>query len=147
MGFRRTFSEQVYMQFCNEFGTALVDGKFPATYIPMTEFESGVFIVKLGTFDSAIDVQVYQAKTAAGGDAKVLTGAAKTDIAATDDGKYLSIQFDTSNLDIANDFAYVSLDVASAAGGNDYADILFLGLGARREPVTQPASYYAKVVI
>jgi hypothetical protein len=147
MGFRRTFSEQVYMQFCNEFGTALVDGKFPTTYISMSEFEFGVFVVKLGTLDSAIDVQVYQAKTAAGGSAKVLTGAAKTDILATDDGYYMTIEFRTSQLDIANDFAFVSLDVASAAGSNDYADIIFLGLGARREPVDQPDAYYDAIVL
>lgn len=147
--FRRTLNENVYVYPVNNVMTALTDTTYPgaSSYLPMSEFEFGCFLIHFGTLNSDINFQVWQAKTAAGGDAKVLTGAAITAATNEMDNKWLTIEFAQSALDVGDDFGYVAIVVDTTGGSDDWADIIFLGLGARRTPVTQSANYVDSVVI
>ena len=135
-----TFAEQVKVQGCNAFSTALADGKFPASgsFIDVSDFERFAFVVKAGALNSALTVKVQQA-TAANGTPKDVSSATAS-IAATDDDDTFIIEVETRKLDLNNDYRFVTLDLAGAAGSDDYADIIFLGINPGVTPVTQPAT-------
>lgn len=146
----RVFDDNVYVQKVNDFNTAIADATYyPASgsFIDVSEYERFVFLILVGTLDTAITFTVRQdtAATATAG-VKAVTGAAVT-IAADDDNQWVSIEVETARLDIANGFHYVSLYGTDAAGGNDYAAIVFLGIRPRHLPVTQPDNYSQAVVV
>lgn len=146
---RFNLDDAVYINPANNFNTAIVDGDFPASgsYIDVSEFTHFAFLVKVGTLNSALTLQVQQDTSAtATASIKNVTGATLT-VAADDDNELKSIEVEAARLDVANNFRYVTLDVTGAAGGDDYLDILFLGWDARRQPVTQPAAYSEAVVV
>lgn len=139
-----SFENNVYCVKCNSFNTGLVDAeRLPASgsFIDMEGIEHGVFLIGVGSLDSATTVSVYQDTSATEtASIKALTSAAQI-IAGGDDNKWLTIEFDVKDLDVANDFRYVTIVVANAAGGNDYACIFFLGFKTREAPVTQETNY------
>lgn len=144
----RAFTEDTYFKAANNFGTAIADGKFPASgsYIRVGDFERFAFVVRAGAVDSALTLQVYQdtAATETAG-VKVVTGAA--DIVGTgDDNDLFIIEVETRKLDISNGFDFVTLGVSGAAGSNDYLDILFVGINPTSAPVTQDSSTYSTVI-
>ncbi len=142
---RNNSYQNVKTQKCNNFNTAIVDGDFPASgsYIDVSEHTHFIFWVFVGTLDSELTAQVQQA-TAADGTPANITGATLT-IAADDDNEWKSIECETAWL--TDGYRYVTLDLAGAAGGNDYACIVFQGWNARTRPVTQPAGYSEAVLI
>ena len=145
----KTFSEQVYVNPANNFNTAITDGNFPASasYIDVAQFEKFVFAIRPGTLDSALTCQVKQDTSAtetAG--IKNITGAVVV-VGTTDDNEFVTIEVEVRKLDINNGFRYVTLAVSGAAGGNDYLDILFIGLNPDAVPVTQPAAYSSAVIV
>lgn len=136
------FADNNYLASANNFNTAIVDGKFPASgsFISMSPYSRLVFLIRAGTLDSALTVQAYQDTGATQtGSVKVITGATVT-VATDDDNELFWIEIQESQLDIANGFTHVTLDVAGAAGGNDYLDILYIGHQPKTAPVTQPAT-------
>jgi hypothetical protein len=146
---RFNLDDAIYFNPCNNFNTGIVDGVFPASgsFIDVSEFTHFAFLVRAGTLDSELTLQVHQDTSATQtASVKDVTGATLT-IADDDDNELKSIEVEAARLDIANSFRYVTLDITGAAGGNDYLDILFLGWNARREPVTQPAAYSEAVVV
>lgn len=146
---RFNLDDAVYINPCNNFNTAIADGVFPASgsFIDVSEFTHFAFLVKVGTLDSALTLQVHQDTSATQtASVKDVTGATLV-VAANDDDELKSIEVEAARLDVANNFRYVTLDVTGAAGSNDYLDILFLGWDARREPVVQPAAYSEAVVV
>lgn len=127
----------------NNFNTGLVDGKFPASgsFENVSDYTHFAFAIFLGTLDSALTAQVQQDTSATQtGSIKAITGAVAT-LAATDDDKWATIEVETAKLDIQNSFHFVTLDITGAAGGNDYAAIVFMAWNARHAPVTQVANY------
>lgn len=127
----------------NSFNTGLVDGRFPASgsFEEVGNYTHFAFLIFLGTLDSELTAQVYQDTSATEtGSIKVITGAVAT-LAATDDNKWASIEVETAKLDIQNSFHFVTLNIAGAAGANDYAAIVFMAWNARHAPVTQVANY------
>lgn len=140
-----TFSEEVRVLNCNAFSTALVDGKFPASgsFIEVSDFERFAFVVTAGATTSALTVKVQQA-TAANGTPADITNATAA-ISATDDNKVFVIEVETRKLTLTGN-RFVTLDLTGAAGGDDYASILFLGINPGATPVTQPATTVATVV-
>lgn len=142
-----TFDDSVYVQKVNNFMTAIEVGEFPASgsYIDVAQFERFVFLILAGTLDTALTCQVQQA-TAVNGTAKDITGAVTT-VGTGDDNKWHIIEVQTDQLDINNDYRYVTLDITGAAGSNDYLAIVFLGLNPGEQPVTQHASLVAAVVV
>jgi hypothetical protein len=131
---------------------ALVEQNYPASgsYIDVTEFTHFGFLIQVGALDSALTPQIYQDTSATEtASIKVITGAAES-IAATDDDETFFIECESARLDIANSFRYVTLNMAGAAGANDYGAVTFVGWNAREQPVTQPTTFpaanYTKVV-
>lgn len=146
---RQIFDDSVYVVNGNNFNTAIVDGNFPAStaYVDVTEFTHFVFLVRVGTLNSALTLQVKQDTSATEtASIKSVTGATLV-IAADDDNEIKSIEVESAKLDLANGFRYVTLAVSGAGGGDDYLDVLFLGRLPRRMPVTQSAAYSEAVVI
>jgi len=144
----RTLEENVKVQKCNNFMTALVDGtNYPASgsFIDVSNFGNFGFLVEMGTTTTACVFQVQQA-TGASATPKTFTGATLTPT-ADDDNYTFIIEAETARLDIANDYHYVSLDCSGAAGGDDYACITFLGCNPRHVPVTQGADVSGNVVV
>lgn len=134
----RSFHEDMFTQKLNDFGTALVDGKFPVSgaFIDAAQFDYFGFLVELGTLNSVLTFAA-QAATAINGALVTVTGKSQA-ILATDDNNWLFIGLRAEELD---DRHFVSLDVSGAAGGDDFACMTFLGWGARQAPVTQPAGF------
>ena len=142
------FKDAVYVEKCNAFLTAIGDGTlYPASaaFIDVTRFSRFVFLILAGTLDTALVCQVQQA-TAINGSPKDVTGATTT-IGTGDGNKWHMIEVLTDNLDITNDYKFVTLKSTGASGGNDYAAVVFLGLAPNSEPVTQHANCVASVVV
>lgn len=141
--------ENVYTLKCNNFGTAIVDGKFPASgsFIDVSNFVHFCFKIFVGGLDSALTCQVEQDTSATQtGAIKDITGAVVV-IADDDDNQWVIVEVETARLDIANGFRYVTLDVTGAAGGNDSLCVVFEGWMVRHAPVTQSANYSQHVLI
>jgi len=141
----KTFSEEIKIVTCNAFGTAIADGDFPASgsYIDVSDFERFAFLIKAGTLNSALTCKVQQAPAINGATADV-TGATTT-VGATDDNEVFIIEVETRKLLAAGQF--VTLDVAGAAGSDDFLDITFLGINPNSAPVTQPATTNTPVIV
>jgi hypothetical protein len=116
---------------------AIVDGQFPASgsFIDVSQFHRFAFLIMAGALNSALTAKVQQA-SAVNGALKDVTSATVT-IPANGDDKWYLIEVETNHLDSNNGYKYVTLDLAGAAGGDDYGAILFLGLNPGYAPVTQ----------
>lgn len=128
---------------------ALDVAAYPAdgSYIDVSRFERFAFTIMAGALDSEIVAQVYQDTGATEtADVKVVTGATKT-IGATGDDKTYIIEVETNQLDMNNDFRYVTLKLTGAAGSNDYGAILFEGINPDEVPVTQPSTVATGVFV
>lgn len=130
--------EDLYWKLLNT-EDAIADGNYPVStaYIDVSGFERFGFLIAAGALDTQMVFQVKQDTSATEtASIKNITGATVT-IAANGDDKYYWIEVETRKLDINNSFKYVTLNQAGAAGGNDYAAILFYGVPAIK-PATQP---------
>lgn len=145
---RFLFDDNVYVQMLEGGKDVLTDANYPAStgYIDVTEYESFVFLIGLDTIATP-NFAVYQDTSATEtASIKAVTGASKTDVVTGDDGKWFSIEVESSRLDVANNFRYVTLTV-TGTGGADNACIWFFGRNPRREPVTQHANFLEAVVV
>lgn len=139
----RSIHEDIYLQPVNNFNTAIVDGNFPASggYIDVSELERFAFVVRVGSLNSELTLQVKQDTGATQtADIADVTGATAT-IAADDDNELVTIEVETRRLGINDGMRYVTLAVSGADGGDDYLDILFVGLNPNDRPVAQPDAY------
>ena len=102
-----TFQEQVYALKCNDFNTAIVDGKFPASgsFIDVSDYERFAFVIHAGTLDSALTCTVNEA-TAADGTPQAVTGASDI-VGATDDNDLFIIEVETRKLSRNDDYQFV----------------------------------------
>jgi len=137
---RNNIYENLYVEKVNSFNTALVDGDFPASgsYIDVSSFTHFAFLVAAGTLNSELTLQVQQAEAVDGSTANITSATAT--IAADDDNQWGVIEVEVAKMNLATD-RYVTLDVAGAAGGDDYACIFFIGWNVRHAPVTQSANF------
>jgi len=76
----------------------------------------------------------------------VVTGASQL-VAADDDNKWLTIEFNANQIDRTNGFRYVTLVSSAGAGGDDYLCVFFLGFKDRKQPVAKNASYAYHVAV
>jgi hypothetical protein len=144
---RNNIADKLALMPCNNFNTAIVDGEFPASgsFIEVGEYQHVAFLIRAGTLDSALTCQVQQA-AAINGATKDVTGAVVV-VGAGDDNELVSVEVEVAKLDLANNYHYLTLDVSGAAGGNDYLDILFVGMNPRKTPVTQNVAYSQAVIL
>jgi hypothetical protein len=134
----RRFTENVFLQQVKVIA-ALVDGTFPASYIPVAEYERFAFLISVGaTDDTAVTAQVVQATAAAGTGSKVITGAAITGtlLAGTNDNKWAMIEVESRRLDIANNFSHVAITLGGTGGTDTTMACFFIGWRARTLPPT-----------
>jgi hypothetical protein len=139
----RTWYKNFYTLKCNNFNTAIAATTYypaSASFIDVSNFERFVFLIEMGTLDTALTFTVMQA-SAIDGSPKALTNAAAIVIGTGDGDKWASIEVTTDQLDGANGYHFVSLYGTGASGSNDYACITFIGYRARHVPVSQSASY------
>ncbi|NJN54075.1 MAG: hypothetical protein HC804_04550 [Anaerolineae bacterium] len=141
-----SLAEDLYVQVVEPGLTALSAAKYPASaaFIDVYDFERFAFLVGLDVVADDVVFQVEQA-TAANGTPKDVTGATKTIANATDDQKWFLIEVQTDQLDINNDYHFVTLDVSGISGTNN-ATIALLGY-PKKHPVTSHASQLASVII
>jgi hypothetical protein len=141
------FKDAVYVEKLNAFLTAIDAVSYPASgsFLDVTRFSRFAFLICVGTLNSTLVFKVQQA-TAINGSPKDVTGAT-TSVVAGDANKWHMIEVLTDNLDITNDYKFVTLTSTGAAGGDDYACVVFLGLAPNTEPVTQHANFVASVVV
>jgi len=136
--------EQIYEQLVA--GPAVVaTGTVPASYIDVSNFERFQFKINMGATDGVLDAQVVQATAAAGTGSKNITGAAITQLSATDDNKQALIEVQVSKMDINNDFRYVAITITAA--GTTTLSCEFRGLNPGKAPVTQPAAFAQQVFV
>lgn len=130
--------DDLYLKLLNT-EDAIADGNYPAStaYIDVSDFERFGFLIMAGALDTQMVFQVKQDTSATEtASIKNITGATVT-VAANGDDKWYAIEVETRKMDLNNDFIYATLNQAGAAGGNDYAAILFYGVPSVK-PATQP---------
>jgi len=132
----------------NNFNTAIVDGKFPASgsFMAAQPYPWWVFLIRVGTLTSALTVQLQQdtgvTQTAS---IKDVTGAVLT-VAADDDNELQYIEFEVkAALDLTG-FTHFTLDITGAAGSDDYLDIILLGCHGKSKPITQGSNISGVVI-
>jgi hypothetical protein len=101
----------------------LINGNFPASgsYIDVSDCQRAHILVHLSDLDSTVTFTPSMA-TAANATPVAITGALHT-IAADDDGEFVQYTIEVSEL--AANYHFLTTVVGSAAGGNDYADIVY----------------------
>lgn len=130
-------SEAIVLKVLNK-EVDLAVAKYPASgnFIDVSDMDKFAFYIAAGALTSAITAKVQQADAADGTPSDV-TGATTT-LAATDDNTERLIEVKCANL-TDDEKPFVTLDIAGAAGDDDYATILFLGF-PKKKPVTQPTT-------
>jgi hypothetical protein len=140
------FSEAVYVQqlVC----ASVTAQKLPAStgFIDVGTYSRFAFLIGIGAVDEASTYQVQQDKSATQTAAiKAVTGAVVIVPAATGDNKWYLIEVGCDQLDINNDFRYVTLDLTGPTDGDDIAAVYFLGFNDGKIPVT-PGSDKGEIV-
>ncbi len=132
----------------NNFGTAIVDGKFPVSgsFVAAQPYPWWTFLIRVGTLNSALTVQLQQDTSATQtASIKNVTSAVRT-IAADDDNELHYIEFEVkAALDLTG-FTHFTLDITGAGGADDFLDIILLGHHAKSAPVTQAATVTGVVI-
>lgn len=138
------FENEVACVKCNNFGTAITAAdRLPASgsFIDMAGFDHAVFLVGVGAIDTATTLAVYQDTSATEtASIKAVSGASQA-VLATDDNKWLTIEFNANQMDQANDFRYVTLVSSGGAGSNDYLCVFFLGFKGSKQPISKNTNW------
>lgn len=138
------FENDVKVVACNNFNTAVTAAdRIPASasFIDMEGIDHGVFLIHMGTLDTATTLAVYQDTSATETASIKAVTSATQDVLATDDNKWLSIEFNANQLDQADGFHYVTLVSSAGTGSNDYLDVFFLGFKNSKVPVSKATNY------
>lgn len=140
----RNYHNDMFTQRLNDPDSALVAAAIPASgsFIHVGEHGYCAFIIYLGAVDAATVFEVQQA-SAIDGALKSLDPAVTLTIAGTDDDTGLVIEFKPEQLDLANNYQFVSLVPSTVGTGDGF--IVFQGWNNRRQPVVQPANFVAHV--
>ena len=142
----RSFHENMLANLVLIPGT-IASSTVPATYIDMRDYERVVFLIFVGDMptSSTLDAQVVQATLADGTGSKDITGAAITQLVATDDNKMVSIEVRDTALDVAGGFRFVSLTLVEAA--DPIGMVLAFSYKGGGLPPTQPVAYEEQVEV
>jgi len=142
------FVKNTLLQPINNFNTAIADGKFPVSgsFVEASPYPWWVFLIRVGTLNSALTAKVQQ-DTGATQTASIkdVPGATLT-IAADDDNELQYIEFQVQSAFDLTGFTHFTLDIAGAAGADDYLDIILLGCHGKSRPITQGANVSGVVV-
>lgn len=117
---------------------ALANGNYPASgsYVDVSGYETVDIVIHLGALTSAVVFTVKQTDATNGATLDTISTAnCVHTIATDDDDECVTFHLETANL--ADDHHFITVVVSSAAGSDDYADIMYYLGGARHLPVTQ----------
>ncbi|MEI7987731.1 MAG: hypothetical protein WCI88_01730 [Chloroflexota bacterium] len=104
----------------------------------VSDCEKFGFIIQAGALAHALTFQVKQASSVSEDEIKDVDGAV-IDFTASEDNSYKIIEVSADQLDINNDFRYVSLEV-SGGSTNDYGMLQVYKLRPGERPVVQDAA-------
>lgn len=126
----------------------LVDGNTLATaWVSLSDSVRVVAGVLVGDTATTVDAKLQQATDTAGTGAKDVTGAAITQLSATDDNKHVTIDCEAAHLDEHNGFTCVRLLITVGSDGSGGNVAGFLLLPTRHAPPTQVAAYAQQVEV
>lgn len=143
------FAKNTRIASLNAFGTALAVAKYPlsGSFISVEPFPWHVFVVTVGTLDSALTLQLQQDTSATQtGDIKNVTGAVLS-IGAGDDNDVFVLEIEAMAALDLTEFTHITLNVTGPAAANDFASIVHYGCHAKIKPVTQPATTLGNIVV
>lgn len=143
------FAKNTKIESLNAFGTAMVVAKYPlsGSFIPLEPYPWHVFVVTVGTLDSALTLQLQQDTSATQtASIKNVTGAVLS-IGATDDADVFVLEIEAMSIIDLTGFTHITLDVTGPAGANDFLSIVHYGCHAKIKPVTQPATTLGNIVV
>ena len=127
---------------------ALVDNTTLATaWIPITDAWRVVAGILMGVTDITVDAKLQQATDASGTGVKDVSGAAITQFAATDDGKWATIDCEATAFDEVNSLNHVRLLITVGDGTAGAYVAGFLILPTRHAPPTQVANYVQQIEV
>lgn len=103
----------------------------------MSKFESAMIIITVGEMaaTSTLDAVVHQADSAGANDKVLGTTKAITQLTATDDNKQVVINVRAEEMDMANNFSNLNLNVTVANAAVDYG-VVILGFNPRYAPAS-----------
>lgn len=100
-------------------------------YVSMANRQRAVLLLGVGEMQatSTVDVQLWQATSAAGADAKIIAGKAITQLtqAGGDGDDLVAIELRTEELDVNGEFAYVAAIVTVGNAASELSAVLLLG--------------------
>ena len=100
------------------------NGGVSTSWFSVADYHRIVVIVFAGTLTGTLDAAVWQATNVAGGSAKILTGKAITQLAATEDEEIAAIEIRTEEMDVDGGFDCLRVQTTSSAV-NVYAVLVF----------------------
>ncbi len=116
-------------------------GTINGAWVTLADFTEAAAILMVGVMGigATLDAKLEQAQDATGTGAKDLTGSAITQLteAGGDGDQIVTLPLRASQLDIANGFTHVRIQVTTAVADVDYGAVLVRG-GAGRRPQTNP---------
>lgn len=114
-------------------------GTITSAYVSVAKFRKLMAIVMAGDLGSSatLNFKLVQATSAAGAGKKDISGKAITALteAGTDSNKQAIINFDQTDLDITNGFAFVAMEMVTAVATSDSGAIM-LGFDAAINPAS-----------
>lgn len=139
-----TFHERTHVSYI---APALVNNTaVNSGWIPVTNAQRLTALLAVGATDTTVDAKLQQATDASGTGFKDVAGAVITQIGATGDNRFVSIDLATEKLDHQNGFTYVRLLVTVGNGTTGAQVAGFILCDARHMPPAQPAAYAEKIV-
>lgn len=141
---RRNTSKRNLIQAINP---ALVNNTTATTGWVDVRNATGVFaFVAIGATDTTVDAKLQKATSSGGAGATDISGAAITQLGATDDNKQASIGCETSEFS-SGAYTHVRLLVTVGNGSTGAYVSGFIMLPDRHMPPTQPATYVEQVIL
>lgn len=125
----------------------LVDGaSVNSGWLAIGDAQRVVALIAVGATDTTVDAKLQAATDSSGTGAADITDAAITQVGATGDNRFASIDLDTSKL-AATSNTHVRLLVTAGDGTEGAYVTAFVLRTTRHAPPTQPAAYAEQVVV
>ena len=100
------------------------NGGISTEWVSLSNYHRAVVMVFTGNLTGTLDVAIWQATNAAGAGAKVVTGKAITQLAATGDYSQCIIELKTEELDVDGGFDHIRAQTLSSAA-NEFGVYVF----------------------
>ncbi|MBK8188960.1 MAG: hypothetical protein IPK79_00735 [Vampirovibrionales bacterium] len=125
----------------------LVDaGSVNSGWLAIGDAQRVVALIAVGATDTTVDAKLQAATDSSGTGAADITDAAITQVGATGDNRFATIDLDTSKL-AATSNTHVRLLVTAGDGTSGAYVAAFVLRSTRHAPPTQPAAYAEQVVV